>query len=703
MKNFFQFIKTNKLKAFIIIVTFLMITFATGYILYAIALLNNIENKLRLLIAIALIIIWIIFFLCYKRTIKKKKSKYGIFVPITIVYTLILCFGAFYIIKTYQIIGNMTSTSTTYSSSLITMKDNSTDKISDVKKDSKIGMIADDTSIDGYTIPKEIIKEQKLKNEVLEYESYISLLKGLYDGEVEYAILPTNYTIMFQNVEEAELDHLKEDTKIIYTKEKEVKKKNKSKKNSTLNKPFTILLMGVDSENENLANSSFNGDSLMLITFNPTTLNTTMLSIPRDSYVPIMCFDGHRKNKITHAAWYGEDCMIRTIENFTGISIDYYVKINFKGVVKLVDTLGGVDVDVPYALCESNSNREFGNNTIYIEKGMQTLNGEKALAFSRNRHPWHAYCSRKYTNYNSNDFIRGQNQQQVVRALMNKMKQVRNIDTVYKLLDTLSNSMATNMSTNEILSLYNIAKDIIVKSSGSEVEDLVGIQRLYLSGSDAYIYDPGTGLNLYNYVLSQDSLDAIVEAMKINLGLIKPKVEKNFSFHVDQKFEEEIIGQNLKGNLQKYDKTSAPKSNKKCGTNEELGADGVSCVCKNGYSKIKGVCTKKNTTKCTGINQELGADGVTCVCKDGYAKVNEVCTKEEESQVTCTGANEELGADGVTCVCKNGYVKINGVCKIKSETTNPGTTGSEESGSSGTGSGGDNTGGSSPLPDELMP
>lgn len=69
----------------------------------------------------------------------------------------------------------------------------------------------------------------------------------------------SNYTVMFQNMEEAELQNLKEDTKIIYTKEKKVKKSSKSKKSSTLNKPFTILLMGVDSENEDLASSSFNG------------------------------------------------------------------------------------------------------------------------------------------------------------------------------------------------------------------------------------------------------------------------------------------------------------------------------------------------------------------------------------------------------------------------------------------------------------
>ena len=105
MKNFFHLFKVNKLKALIIAITFIINTVATGYLLYAISLLNGIENKIRLLLAIVLVIAWLIFFVCYKKSIKKAKSKYGIFIPITIIYAAILSLGAFYIIKTYNIIG----------------------------------------------------------------------------------------------------------------------------------------------------------------------------------------------------------------------------------------------------------------------------------------------------------------------------------------------------------------------------------------------------------------------------------------------------------------------------------------------------------------------------------------------------------------------------------------------------------------------
>ena len=269
-----------------------------------------------------------------------------------------------------------------------------------------------------------------------------------------------------------------------------------------------------------------------------------MLSIPRDSYVPISCFAGQRKNKITHAAWQGESCMEKTIENFLSIDIDYYVKINFKGVVKLVDTLGGVEVDVPYNLCEQNSNRQWGKNTVYIEKGHQTLNGEQALAFSRNRHANPDKCSAKWTNYNSSDFVRGQHQQQVIMSLMNKFKSVNSLDQVHNLLDTISNNMNTNMSTGQILSLYNVFKDISKKAGeASDMADLLGIQKLYLNGHDQRIYDyGGTNLSLYNYVLYDDSVKAVSDAMKENLGEKKAKSIKKFSFNINDPYEEKIIG-----------------------------------------------------------------------------------------------------------------------------------------------------------------
>ena len=539
--------KKKKITFGIMSVTALIVVGMTGYFIYSLNLLTGIENLLRAIIMIAaggiLLLILLGLFVLSK---KKKKKVFTLLVCFTLLYSFGLYFGASNIDRIIGKIENITTDTTTYSTSLVALSSNELDDIKNLDS-GVIGILSDETNVEGNVLPNEVIKDLKIKNEVKKYDSFVTLIKALLEEEIDYAFLPTNYSILFGNIEG--FDKLKEQTKIIYTKSKEEKQKKERKSNgSKLDKPFTILLMGVDSDIEEIKGSSFNGDSLMLITFNPTTLNSTIVSIPRDSYVPITCFTGQRKNKITHAAWYGEGCMIDTIENFLDVHIDYYAKINFKGVVKLVDALGGVDVDVEYSFCEQDSNRSFGENTVYVKEGFQTLNGEAALAYARNRHPNPEYCSSEWTNYDSNDFIRGQHQQDVVKALMNKFSKIDSLDTFYDILDTISNSMETNLSTSEILSLYDIAKDVLLKSRNMPLEDLFGIQRLYISGYDYYIYDyhpasgQGSQMSLYDFVPYKGSIQDVSNAMKVNLGLKEAEVIKSFSFDVDDEYEETVIG-----------------------------------------------------------------------------------------------------------------------------------------------------------------
>lgn len=534
MKKFWKLLTRNKAWFNIILFFLIVLTGSSIYLLYSIYLLKGIETFLRTCGSIALVIIWIIFILmAIKILLSKKVKNYLIYTLVILIYIMGSMFVAININTIYSKLGNISTNYTVYSASLVTLTTDKAESINDIGN-AKIGILNDKNSVDGYQIPQNIIKNQNLKNDLVSYDSYITLINALYDKEINYIFLPTNYALMFKSIEGFE--DIEAKTKIIYTEDQKVKKKNVSQ-NTSIDKPFTILLMGVDSVQENIKGSSFNGDSLILLTFNPTTLNTTILSIPRDTYVPIACFDGKRKNKITHAAWYGEECMINTIQNFTGINIDYYLKINFKGVVKLVDALGGIKVDVPIKFCEQDSNRSH-KNEICLDKGVQTLNGEEALALSRHRHT-------------INDFIRGQNQQLVVKAIMNRAKDIKDLDTLYKLLDTISNNMETNMSTDQILSFYNIGKDILSKSKDSSIDELLGMQRLYISGYDDYIYDystfnnQGTRLKLYDFVPYKGSINDVVEAMKVNLGLEKDEIIKTFSFSVDEPYEETVIG---KGN-----------------------------------------------------------------------------------------------------------------------------------------------------------
>lgn len=526
------------------LILFVLVLLVSIFMIKSLLLLKGIETKIRYLFIVDLGLIVLFYLFLTVKSLENSKKKHILYVLFGISYSIVLFIGSSYIKKAYKMIDKISTDSTMYYSSLITLKDNKVDKISDIK-DGTLGYLSDTESIEGNQLPKEIIKEKKLKNKVKEYDDYVIMLQDLLDEKIEYIFVPENYALRFSSLDEESFKDLDKETKVLFTKDKKIEEK-KANETSDLNEPFTVLIMGVDSEKENIKGSSFNGDALMLLTFNPKTLNTTILSIPRDSYVPIACFKNKEKNKITHAAVYGADCMINTISDFLDVKIDYYLKINFKGVVKIIDSLGGVEVDVPYSFCEQDSNRHFGKNTIYVKKGLQTLNGEQALALSRNRKSNSGKCSKEWTKGVRNDFVRGQNQQLVLRALLNKIKGIDSLDTITSLMESVSNSMETNMKTDEILSLYNIAKDILVQSNNSKVEDLLGFTRLYLSGYDKYIYDERTKLNLYNYVLYNDSVKAVKNAMKTNLGLMSAENVKTFAFDINEEYEEIIIGKNVK-------------------------------------------------------------------------------------------------------------------------------------------------------------
>ncbi len=527
--------KKNKLN--IVLSIFLIIAIlASGFSIYEIFLLSSIETFIRYIIIGVLVVIDIILFIrvrfSSKKRKKKRKKRIGLIV-FMLLYSLV-CFAVGIVIAyVYGQLDNINKEFVTYTSDLIVMSDNSAESVDDIT-DYTIGMLSDKDSPDGYIIPQEMIDENNLEddNEIKEYDDYSTMLVDLYAGEVDALFITDNYIDMFSNV--TGYEDVATDTKVILSKDKRMRKTDTSESEressgKSITEPFTILLMGIDSTDEVLSkNAIANGDTLILITFNPKTLNATMISIPRDTYVPIACWSDKAENKITHAAGYGTDCMMQTIEDYFGINIDYYAKINFKGLVKLVDAVGGVDINVEQELCTDDSSR---GGEVCIYPGYQTLNGEQALVYARNR--------KQLVN---GDFGRGQHQQEIVMALINKMKTITKVSSFMDILNTISNSLDTNLTTKQILSFYNIGKDIVKRSLATDDSNLINIQQLYLQGEGQMIYDERMRMVLYNYVPNEDSRDDIVQAMKENLELEDHTVIKEFSFSVNEPYEKEIIG-----------------------------------------------------------------------------------------------------------------------------------------------------------------
>lgn len=539
---------TQKHKTSIVDIFFILITILSScFMIYSLTLLGTIETTIRyIVIGIIALIDLILIIKLFKKKKKKKQIKKSIKRFLLLLLIILYLFLGYTIYRITNSIDNMNKEFITTSTSLITLKENKINDVSKIKN-AKIAVSSNEEDPTSYNLQLELIDEHNLDNdnELLSYEDNASMIRDLYSGKVNYIFLPTNYGSIYSNYEEYET--LEDDTKILISKEKKETKEDLELLGTSkdVSEPFTILLLGVDSKSEGIENAdSFNGDAMILVTFNPDTLTATMLSIPRDTYVPIACFSNKAENKITHAASRGTKCVINTIQNFTGITIDYYAKINFTGVVDLVNALGGIEVDVPYAFCEQNSKRKWGKNTVYVEKGKQTLDGEQALALSRNRKnnaPGMKVCGKEYSYGTRNDFVRGQNQQLVLKGIMNKAKNIENVTKVVDILDTISNNMDTNMDRNTILSFYNIAKDIMTTAKNKNGE-LVTIQKLYLAGSDQTIYDERSNLVLYNYIPNQDSKEKVIKAMKQNLGLIEQKVEKEFSYSIEDEYKQNVIG-----------------------------------------------------------------------------------------------------------------------------------------------------------------
>lgn len=517
------------------------------YIINAVLLFDKIETFLRYLgvAIIAIIDLYLLFRMFCKK--KKKKRRRIIYSIILILLSALFIYVGSHLNTIYSYFADFNK-KVVYSTSLVTLKDKKEVNLSKLK-DAKIGISNEG---DMQNLSKNIIDKYKLdkNNQLIDYESNSEMILELYNNKLDYIFLPTNFVDIYGSRDEFE--GIGDKLKIIDSEQKEFEKEevHLSGSSKDVSEPFTMLLFGIDSTVDGLQNAdSFNGDSLIVITFNPKTFNITMLSIPRDSYVPVTCMN-NVDNKITHSAGQGgTNCVIKTVQNFLDIKVDYFAKINFKGVVELVDALGGVEIDVPYPLCEQNSKRQFGANMVYIEAGKQVLNGEQALAYSRNRKNNSNYCPAKYTQGERSDFVRAAHQQEVIQAIVDKLKTLSSIEEAENILKVVSKNFDTNMKQTTIFSFYNVFKDVLISSSSDKA---ITIQKLYLDGTGQMIYDERSKLVLWDYILNKKSLAAVKQAMKDNLKGTKQEMIKKFSYTIGEEYKTKVIGEGYSG-TERYD------------------------------------------------------------------------------------------------------------------------------------------------------
>ena len=211
-----------------------------------------------------------------------------------------------------------------------------------------------------------------------------------------------------------------------------------------------ILILGTDRRDK--GERAARTDTMMVASLDPVARRAVILSIPRDLWVFI---PGYGEGRINTAHFYGElnggqgpALAKATVEANLGIPIDYYVRLDFEGFKEIVDTLGGVTIDVEAPIRDDMfPDDDYGYRTIYIPAGRQEMDGEMLLQYVRTRH-------------RGNDFERVKRQQQALRALAQRVLDLNLLPRLPELISTVFDTISTDIQPLEILALANLGNQI---------------------------------------------------------------------------------------------------------------------------------------------------------------------------------------------------------------------------------------------------
>ena len=299
------------------------------------------------------------------------------------------------------------------------------------------------------------------KIQIEEYGSDIEVAKALLDKKIDAAIYNKAYTSVI--AESLENDDYETMVRVLhqYGIETDIEKETVD-----VGEPFNVLISGIDVYGD--ISQTSRSDVNIIVTVNPKTKKVLLTSTPRDYYVKIPEVSGDQRDKLTHAGIYGVDATMRTLEELYGIDITYFVRVNFDTLIKLVDAMDGLDVYVEYPF-------DAYTDEYHFDKGWHDMFGDQVLAFCRERY-----------SFADGDNQRGRNQEQVLKALIEKLLSPAILPHYADILDSLDGFFQLNMSQEKIAELVNMqltdnAHWEILKQTAEQGEG--GLEPTYSAGS----------------------------------------------------------------------------------------------------------------------------------------------------------------------------------------------------------------------------
>ena len=424
------------------------------FIIYLIKLNVLPTLYLAIIIAVILILDIISWFL-----ISKGKIKLIIGYIILLIISIISGIGIYYTNITDSFLSSIQEVNEKQLYYVVVNKDSKYNELKDL--DNKSMAIFENQSDNYKKVLNEVEKNIKIKDK--KYNNINEIVRDLLDNKIDSLLInSSNKEILDENIAT-----FKNNTRVIDEISIDVIKQNEEEYKNKYG-PFNILISGIDTDGP--INRVSRSDVNIIMTVNPNTRDILLTSVQRDMEVHLHGIYGIT-DKLTHAGTYGVDMSRQTLEDFLDTEIPYYIRVNFDSVVKLVDTIGGVDIYNDVA---------FRGGTRYFSKGNIHLNGEEALEYSRER-----------KKMPSGDWTRGEHQKTIITAIINKVSSNKDLLTNYA--DILNNS-------KDIIQT-NIPTEVIKKYVRDQIEDMNSwhIDSTYVKGDGAVYQETysAPGMKLY--------------------------------------------------------------------------------------------------------------------------------------------------------------------------------------------------------------
>ncbi len=283
------------------------------------------------------------------------------------------------------------------------------------------------------------------------YEDIYSIVEALYAGEIDAIMLNESYVDIVS--ENNDFLTFKEDTRVVYTCVQKISLEyDTDGVGNITTEPFVILVGGSDNRNfKNLFVTKGAGrtDVNMLVVVNPVTKQVLIITIPRDSYVPLWG-DSRCMDKLTHATVYSISAWQKTVSALFNVKVNYFFRVNFLSIVKIIDAMGGLEIDNPYyfvsnACMDPVTFKE--NVTCEFPEGKIVLTGGQVLGYTRERKGY------KPDGTQIGDYGRNAHQGIVVDALIKQVTSVSTITNIKELLEAVDGTFFTDISLDSIYAL----------------------------------------------------------------------------------------------------------------------------------------------------------------------------------------------------------------------------------------------------------